>query len=51
MTQAALASALQTTEKTIHNYEREATSMSLATLDALAALGADVAYVVFGERA
>jgi hypothetical protein len=25
--------------------------MSLVTLDALAALGADVAYVVFGERA
>jgi transcriptional regulator with XRE-family HTH domain len=51
LTKRALADALGATEKTIYNYERDATSMSVATLEILGKLGADVEYVTFGERA
>jgi len=40
LTKSALASALQTSEKTIYNYEREATSLSVATLGFWAGTGA-----------
>lgn len=50
MSQGDLATALGMATKTVYNLEQQATSMTLAFLDELARVGADVEYVIFARR-
>lgn len=51
LSQDGLAAALGLAIKTVYNYERELTSVTLAFLDEFARIGGDVEYVIFGRRA